>query len=160
MKTCLFWSPLYCIITDQHEFSFPTMYNLTISVETDSLPNYSVDWKWPPSWIQDNGQPITNQNMPPTCFGPGIMTYTLSKAKVCRGWCAHGRQRSSSSISSVPILQFATLQSCYLTTCNLAMFLSCNLQLSKNFCLATYNLAKFLSCNLQPRNIHTLELAT
>ena len=98
--------------------------------------------------------------MPPTCFGPGIMTYTLSKAKVCRGWCAHGRQRSSSSISSVPILQFATLQSCYLTTCNLAMVLSCNLQLSKNFCLATYNLAKFLSCNLQLRNIHTLELAT
>ena len=66
----------------------------------------------------------------------------------------------------------------YLATCNLARFLSCNLQLSKipilqlatqlspyiatqqSSYLATCNLARFLSCNLQLSNVYIFQLPT
>ena len=65
----------------------------------------------------------------------------------------------------------SNLQQCfYLTTWNLAMLLSCNLQLGnvpilqlateESYYLATCNLAMLLSCNLELSNVPILQLAT
>ena len=62
------------------------------------FPNHSLNGKRLLSGIEDGRQLILNQNMQPIYFALWIITYTKSKAKLHRSWCAQGTKEHSTSI--------------------------------------------------------------